>query len=393
MPTSVVTLGGVLVAIASGCGTSAKAEHPVVGPPPPRIPVSQRSASPASGGIQTADAISQTQTSSELVATVNGQPIFASEVLERFRPQLEAIRAQQGQGVYEFQRQQVLVSELAGHVEQLMLNQKVREKFGNDIVLKVEEQLDGMFGDHLASLKAKTGSRTLAELEEQLNAAGTSIGSQRRAFSNKQLAEFYLMQTLDEVPEVRRRDIVERYNATVEKYDRPETLSWQQLTISFDEHGSPGQALKVLEQAVADLDAGESFDVVVGRYSDGMMKDRAGLWEPITRGALKDRDFEDRLFALSVGEFTPPVKTDDAFIIARVAERTAASRVPFKDVQNELQAEIENERREQKANELIAELWDDVNLTTAFDDEPEWQQIVRSKKAAASAATGGLTPR
>ena len=393
-----------MAAAAIGCkGTTPKVSDPVVGPPPPRTSI------PQSGGTKTAaldgavdisanpfdfsnDPVAASETEdewTELVARVNGTPIFASEVLERFRGGLEQMRAQVPAADYARQRRELLMAELPAHIEQAMLNGKLRETFGGEMVNKVAEQLEPMFADRVVELKAKTNTKTISELEDFLHSQGTSIAAQQRAFTNQQMAGFYMSQTLEQVPEVTRNDIVQRYRTTVDEFTAPEDVKWQQLAISYAMNGGRSGALAKLEQAVGDLQSGESFDYVVGQYSDGVMRDRAGIWDYVTRGALVDQGLETQLFTLDVGEISPPIRTEKAFLLVRVIDRRPERVTPLKDVQDSLRETIEGERREKAAKKMLAELWQTSNIQTALDGDPVWEQAVADRRTAVAADSDG----
>ena len=394
-----------------GCkGTSSKVDSPVVGPPPPRVDLPQRS-----GGVQTADLGSATSgdgtvgsgrmssgtadaettgrsaSGTQCVARVDGRPIFESEVLSRYSKYLKAAEKQAPPEQLAQFRRQLLMKDLPEHLEQAMLNQKVNEKFGAEAVAQVEEQLDGMFADRVIEMKQQTGSKTLAELEDKLAQEGLSLASQKRAFNNANKAAFYLQDTLQKVPEVRRRDIVDRYNRDLAEYTLPADVKWQQLSISYAGNGGRSGALKKLEQAVGELQRGESFDLVVGKYSDGAMKSRAGLWDYVTRGSLASRELEDHLFTLATGEISPPVKTDQAFIVARVADRRDERTIPLAEVQDQIRSAIEKERREVAGKQLLAQLWAEASLKTIFDGDPEWEQLVSDRMTAVAAEPSTTT--
>ena len=401
---AVVALSAAAVQLAGCQGTTPNVDDPVVGPPPPRVNLPATPSGPS--GVQTADvsgdpfadAISEAASEAagadrsewtELVARVDGNPLFASEVLERYRGGLDGLLRQHGRAVFEQVKREKMLEELPSHIEQAMLNQKLREKFGNEAVTQVEGQLDGLFADRIVELKQRTGTKTLRDLEDFLHTQGTSIAAQKRSFNNQQMAAFYLSQTLDQVPEVKRVDIVRRYNDTVGDYTSPADVKWQQLSISYAGNGGRGGALAKLEQAVADLQANESFDLVVGRHSDGIMKDRAGIWDYVARGGLADKSLEDTLFTLPVGEISPPISTDKAFLLVRVVDRRQPRTTPLADVQDEIRVTIERERREAAGKKLISELWADANIETIFDDDSDWQAVVSDRLAAVTADSGG----
>ena len=378
----------------TGCNTTPKVDYPVVGPPPPRIPNAvqkQRTAAVELAAVETTGGLT------DVAAEVNGQPIFESEVLERFQAAIDQARSQadqmtpaqraQFEKMLDQQKQDKLAEMLPEYIEQTRLNQKLREKFGGEVVGKVEEQLEGPFADEITRLKTQTGAKTLHDLEEILHENKMSLASMKRNFKNRQMAAFYLSETWNEVEAVKRSDIVARYNADIAEYTQPADVKWQQLTISFAENNGKAGALRVLEQAIGDLQSGETFDLVIGRYSNGIMKDRAGTWDYVTRGSLSNEDLEQKLFTLGVSEISPPIKTDDAFVMVRVLDRRNERTTPLADVQDKLKAKIEEERREAKTVELLSELWREALITTVLDDSPAWQQTLNDRMSATPAGS------
>lgn len=136
----------IVIALA-GCDilSSSKVDNPVFGPPPPRIgmadpPEESRFAKDsvkgrdANGRVRMVDfdaARDKLASTSELagtqvVATVNGSPIFASEVLEPFGPNLRKARQQISPEEFEKARMGLIQSQLKEHIQRKLLAERLR---------------------------------------------------------------------------------------------------------------------------------------------------------------------------------------------------------------------------------------------------------------------------
>lgn len=369
-----------VVCLLAGCqGRSVKVDNPVVGPPPPRM----------SREVQVADAAAAAPTSpagsaglmlidhqgsddvlgepGEVAAWVNGTPIFTAEVLERRRPQLAQARAQLPSAQFRMLQERMIREDLPSHVDEALLVDAVRSQLDRDQLERVEQQLDIYFEQEIERLKEKTGAGTLAELEAQLQAAGTTLASARKAFGRRQLAGQYLQERLQE-PTVTRQELLADYRAHLDDYHTPAEVKWQQIWISYRKQGSVEAAREVMNRAVAELRGGASFDDVARRYSDGVMAASGGHWDWTQFESIANPDVAAALQRLSVGEASGVIEGEKALQLVRVVDRRAARYTPFEDVQNEIRDRLRAEKRRVAAEEILAELRETAVIETMFED-------------------------
>ena len=388
------TATAALLAAAAGCaGAGITADNPVVGPAPPRMRVAQAEQPPASRA-QSSDIVNvgfETSTGewSDVAARVDGLPIFVADVVEAERPQIEAARAQMPPEVFIEQRDGLVIKKLATHIEQELILAAVKDSLTTEQMDAVQTQLDGLFDEHLEKLKGNFKVNSLAELEARLMAEGMSISQLRRVFDNRQLAGQYLGLKLQKIRPATRAEIMERYEAAAEDYSLPSDVKWQQMWVSYEAHGGRDGALGVLRQAVADLKAGETFDVIVGRYSDGAKKETGGVWDYTLRTSLANAETAEELFTIPPGQVSRPIDTGNAFLLARVIDRRPDRQVPFGEVQDDIAAAISQERRRRMISQTVQELWDQADIKTRYDEDPRWLALMEARQESAIAAAAG----
>ncbi|QDU39825.1 Foldase protein PrsA precursor [Maioricimonas rarisocia] len=303
----------------------------------------------------------------EVAAWVNGTPIFTAEVLERRRPQLAQAQAQMPSAQFRILQERMIQEDLPSHVDEALLVDAVKTQLDGEQLERVEQQLDIYFEQEIARLKEKTGAGTLAELEAQLQMAGTTLASARKAFGRRQLAGQYLQERLQE-PTVTRQELLADYRAHLEDYHTPAEVKWQQIWISYRKQGGVSAARQVMERAVAELRSGASFDDVARRYSDGVMAASGGHWDWTQFESIANQDVSEALQRLSVGETSGVVEGEKALQLVRVVDRRAARYTPFEDVQNEIRDRLRAEKRRVAAEEILTELRETAVIETMFDD-------------------------
>ncbi|MFG0332826.1 MAG: peptidyl-prolyl cis-trans isomerase [Maioricimonas sp. JB049] len=369
-----------VICLLAGCqGRSVKVDNPVVGPPPPRISREVQVAETGANPVMSADGSSGLMlidhqgaddvlgAPGEVAAWVNGTPIFTAEVLERRRPQLAQARAQMSGAQLRMLQERMIQEDLPSHIDEALLVDAVKARLDGEQLERVEQQLDIYFEQEIERLKEKTGAGTLAELEAQLQMAGTTLASARKAFGRRQLAGQFLQERLQE-PTVTRQELLTEYRAHREEYHTPAEVKWQQIWVSLQKQGGVDAARQVMERALAELQSGVAFDDVASRYSDGVMAASGGHWDWTQLKSIANRDVAAALEQLSVGETSGVVEGEKALQLVRVVDRRAARYTPFEDVQNEIRDRLRAEKRRVAAEEIVAELRETAVIETMFDD-------------------------
>ena len=372
-----------------------KVDNPVMGPPPPRIASADDPAEgiariddagpAASGGddrgivpakfSDTASIPKDQLDENEVVATVNGYPIFAADITAPYSRILREVREKQGEKAYEQGRKQLIKRDLKGHIENRLLVSAMRRMLKKEQAEQFDQHLDERFQEEVAARMKKLNLTSKHELDMKLQSeAGISLESWRTLFRNQQMAGTYRhTKSAEQNSEIERHELLNYYGEHRDKYSYPAEVNWQQIVVSFGKHGGKQQAYDELKKAIDDLRSsnGANFSVVAQQYSNGPKAKVGGRWGWTKRGSLVDTETEDVLFSLPVGKVSQVLERSGSFRLVKVVERKPAGVVPFPEVQQEIKAEIQQNRREESADALMSDLYEDAIIETILDERPK----------------------
>jgi hypothetical protein len=378
VPASLLACSLVLM---SGCkGTSKAADNPVVGPRPPRISDRMLAQMTDAGG-ETPEAAAQPviiRTSSETVATsgiedtdvaarVNGTPIFVSEVLERYRPQLAAQREQVSPADYDRLRRQLLEQELPAHIEQALVLDAARAQFKQEQWETLQDKLDEFFyEEEVPSLQKRLKAANMQEVEAKLQMAGTTLSAYRRVWGDRQVAGQWISEKIPEVS-VSRKELLEEYESKLESYREPEQVKWQECLILNSESGGPDGAKKRVQRAIADLKAGQSFTEVVATHSDGPDARSGGHWDWTQPSSLADERLVEVLKSLQIDQIGPVLENEQGYRLVKLTGYRPERVTPFEEVQKELREAVVQRKKEAAATEIIANLKKSAHIESILE--------------------------
>lgn len=348
-----------------------KVDNPVTGPPPPRMSLAEQDAArrkdtssdtpeilqaKAAGGSRILPAPDELS-DSQVVATVNGDPIFASEILNHFRPQLAAARKQLPPEEFAQVRNAWIHQNLMPRVERVVLVQAMKSKLKQEQISAIDEQLDIMFQDEITNLKTQLNASTIVELEHKLAREGESLQNLRTEFGNQQLAMEYLKSESKAQREFSRRELFNYYQEHQQDYAIPARVKWQRIVIVHARHGGKAGAFGVLDKAIKKLRNGVAFDEVARESSDDLSAEDGGHWDGwMSIGTLSDKTLEKLLFSEAVGAISQAPGSDSKFTLVRVVEREEARVIPFSEKQNEIKQLLLSEGQNNSTKDLIEKL-------------------------------------
>ena len=145
------------------------------------------------------------------------------------------------------------------------------------------------------------------------------------------------------------------FSANGRHFQRPESVHAAHIVKHVDASHPEELARAGIQSALADLERGESFTMVVERHSD--CKQNGGDLGVFYRGAMVE-DFENVVFAMQPGERSAVFRTRFGFHIAEVRERIPPGTADFGEVREVVRdfliAMSEREARGRVATELRA---------------------------------------
>lgn len=305
---------------------------------------------------------------SEVVATVNGQPIFASEVLDRYSVQLTLAQKQASAEEFADLRSMLLKRDLPGHIQQRILVQHLKGTLKPEQVKMLQSHLEGAFDAEIERLKKTTKANSRQELDEKLAKDGTSVESLRTAFLNQRMAFEYLGVKSKFDKKIGRRELFEYYEEHVADYSFPEKVKWQQFIVYFNKHGGKEKSYRTVQKALDKLEGGTEFADMIRKHSDGANKESGGAWDWMQRGSLDDEAVEQALFEMPVGKVSDVFVGKNAYQIVKVIDRKPAGKKPFEELQDEIRTKMEQENRKAASQKFLDEIREKALVVSPYVD-------------------------
>jgi len=371
-----------LAAALPGCtGHNVKVDHPVVGPPPPRIrnetAVAYNDPIDESAGRATVKQVSATDElgpipMTAVAARVNGQPILVGTVLSQARSKLKQIEAHLTPQQYPQYRQAQLdaIGEfLPSHIEQTLMVQSVKSKLKDEQLKSVNEQLEKGFDKYLhEQVMTKMNVQSTTEVEAILQQQGLTLQVMHDMWVDRALATEYMRAKMEAPAPVTAPELRAAYHEHTADFTEPARIKWQQIQISFAKYNGQANAQAAAQEALAALGRGASFDAVAKQYSDGADAANGGHWDWTEVESLTE---ELRVPLSDLPELTPSevIPTSRNFQIVQVEERVPVRTKPFEDVQDELKQQIQEKRQRDKFKRIIDELKATAVIETILDEE------------------------
>jgi parvulin-like peptidyl-prolyl isomerase len=253
----------------------------------------------------------------EVVAIVNGQPIFAKEIFERAYPEplnnggLSLLVANQN-----FASGRVTEAELRSlqdvairkylkdYIRTRLLARALTSKLEKEQLDKIEEAIGKMFDEYVDKLKKDLKVRGRFEVEQKLRQQGTSLSSLKAEFRYRLLADEYLRSKRKEF-HVSREATEAYYQRHLQDYSEPERVRWQLLEIRFDQHGGREKALALAEKLAAEAKRGEDFTTLVRTYSDGPRAEAGGKFSWTKPDDPQEQEIADAIHKIETGDIKP----------------------------------------------------------------------------------------
>lgn len=378
----------------TGCGSIQRPQNvnPVMHAPPRRMSLddSSHKASSLADSSQTSDIRQAALRSADqlddakvfnatVVARVNGAPVFAGEVLERWGPVLKTAQARLSPEDFAELRKAIVQLNLRGNIERKLLAERMRSSLKPEQIKQLEAHVDRLFEKEIEKLKQQLEVSTRTELELALNERGTTLEAYKEGFVTQRLAIEYVGSHIERPPPLTRPELVAYYQAHLDEYKIPARVLWQQVQVSWNPRFSREEAARKIEQARQALLRGESFEDVARQFSDGPTASEGGRWDWTNRGSLAEQKLEDTLFQLPVGTVSPVIEGRSAFHLVKVLDRQAESRRPFAELQDEIAEKLEAERRHNLPEQFVERLYQEAIIETSYDLSPEGLQAASAK--------------
>jgi parvulin-like peptidyl-prolyl isomerase len=314
-----------------------------------------------------------------VVAMVNGQPIFASEIFERAYPEplppegLSLLIASKNIANGRVSEQDLRALQetaikkyLKDYIRTRVLAQVLESKLEKEQKEKIEQAIGKMFDEYVEKLKKDLKVSAKLEVEQKLRTQGTSLASLKVEFRYRLLADEYLRQKSKKPHVVGRQEVLAYYEAHLDDYSYPEKVHWQLLEIDFAKHGGQAKSLAVLEKAIDALQRGENFAKVAKKCSDGPRAENGGQQSWTKPESVADAKTAALLHTLAPGEISPVVHAADSYRLIRLNARKPAGRHSLAEVQETIRHKIEERLQKEATQEVLVEVYKQASIESSF---------------------------
>lgn len=370
--------------LSAGCnGRSYKVASPVIGPVPPRMPaaeVAENSRSSMSNNgksvraqdvsiEQVAYAQTQPLAMTDVIAEVNGEPILAHDVLDRYAPQLA--EAKQNLKPEQLRKAQfeLIKKDLPNVIEQSLMVDSIKQTMKPEQLTSVEAQMDKFFEAEVDRLMKVTGAGSPTELEGILQAQGVSIVTLRKQFGDRQLAGQFMRSKMGSEPTASREEMLARYEEDAKSFTEAEEIKWQQIDIAYNAHGGVDEAEAAAQKLLQQIQSGAiTFDDAAHDKSDSPLSSKGGHRDWTQPSSLADADVKEALMSLKLNGISDVIPTQTACVIVKLTGRHDARVIPFNEVQKDLHNRIVKDKKEALAKVALKELMAEAVVHTILDE-------------------------
>ena len=336
---------------------------------------------------------------SDVVATINGEPLLAGDLLQ-FEVQIKNAAARiaaapspedlppgDPRGLTDAQRAtlmaqvdaarvKLLAERLPAKIEEALLAQRMRGTLKAEQLDKLNDMVATLFDQsELPEMIAKANAQALAAgrppvedkaaLRRLMQEQGLDLDAVVAAWKPQQMAMAYVEQKTGMGSiRVSRQEVRDYYDAHRAEFTPPEGVRFEQIVIPYADDEAKSAVLDVVEVAAGDLRRGRAFAAVAKDYSRGPNAVEGGRWDWTAPGAVPDERIARAVWEQPVGEIGAvidcPLSPDGfppggAYKIVRVLERRGAEPTPLEDLRERIETMIKSERRQSTVSALLAE--------------------------------------
>ncbi len=293
------------------------------------------------------------------VGDINGHPIYVSSFFEPIEARLIAIGKDMELGRWRNQAGEIINTRLNG----IIYDELLRAETIAALTPQQRVGLQAFLKDFRSNvLSQNLGSAQLANrryIEEQ----GITLDEALRQQELDTLVGLTLYQEINRRINISWRDIKQRYERDIDKYQPPPTVTLQVIRVLEPEG-------ELVDSITARLNAGEDFGEIAASQTNTFNRDTQGLLETELTGEFEETAFfqidvlNEAVYPLSLGEWAGPVSLGNANFWILYADRVQESRTLY-EAQLEIHRELTQERRAEERQAYLQDLIERARVSSA----------------------------
>jgi parvulin-like peptidyl-prolyl isomerase len=286
-----------------------------------------------------------------IIAVVNDDIITLYEFNAAFEPYLKNIENTYKGNDKETVIKQTRSAFLQRLIDNILIEQEGK-KSGTGIIIKDEEVMD-VIRDIMTKQKL-----SMQDFLKNLAKEGNSLDSVKKEIRTQMMRARLLRREIKSKVIVTDEEIGEYYNKNRQDYEGKETVRIKQLLLLIPPNADSAAIAKVRTGAMQlhkGVMAGESFDLLIVKYSQGPAAAQGGDVGFVGRGTIIP-EVEKVAFSLPVGQISEVIESSVGFHIIQVVDKKGAGLKPITAVREEIKTKIEDEKLDKKFEEWIASI-------------------------------------
>lgn len=298
----------------------------------------------------------------EIVASVNGQIITRSELLQRENTVIAQLSSRLVGDDLERQTEQARRTLLTDMIREVILLQRAE-------ILGLE--LEKVFQQALTQLKEQQGIKTQEELDEVLKEEGISKDELKETLLRYNVPDIMVNLEVREKIAVTDPEVAEHFEKNREQYRTEESFAIQEIVLT-QENRTPQELADLAAKVMEESRAGTPFNELVVKYSQAPSRFNDGKIGPLKRGDLAP-ELEAAALALKPGEVSEPRATRAGYHIVRLESYTA----PKEPSLEEARPKIVSALKQQRFAEAIEKYFKMLHETNRIKINPNYKQYAQ----------------
>lgn len=296
--------------------------------------------------------VARAQITSALVGQVNGNPIYAREVLEPMDAQLAALARQHPPREF----MQLTQRQIAQRLEQLIIDALILGEARRTLSQRDRTIIDYITQKQREELIRKYGQGSMTVADDTLEqTTGKGLDQTLEDFRQRQIVTRFMQVRVMSQINVTRRDIERYYHDHPELFNPPPVRTVRVIRVASSEE------LAEVERA---LEAGEPFAEVAGRETNLFRRDEGGLWGEVKgEPPFADARVNEAVLSLEAGAVSEPIEVDGAWWVVHVERIVDPPKVSLVEAQPRIERALKEARFQAASNRLRREFFQTGSYT------------------------------
>ena len=302
-------------------------------------------------------------------ARVGSDVVLASEVLPVANETLAGVEGieKASEKTSPWHAEQLVKRILPQHIELKLLYVDAKRNLPPEAIENIQEQLAKRFEEvEVSDRLKKLELSSRRELEEKLSGMGHVARTREACLHRESDRPAVGLRKLRKEEEVTHEQLLDYYHEHATEYDHPTRVRWEHLEVTFSKHPNKREAWQLIAMMGNAVQQGQPLAQVAKERSEGVMASSGGQRDWLTQGQSQVRSSRPNPVLTAPGTLSPILEDETGFHIVRVIEREDAYRTPFEEIQGEIREKIQNERKQERLQEFVAKLREEIPVTTVL---------------------------